>query len=70
VLRSRCALRFGAAQILAAYRARISHLYFGASLKDTSAIGFDDAFQYKDFTKPWSERRIASLGDHPLSMAS
>jgi tRNA(Arg) A34 adenosine deaminase TadA len=43
----------------AIYWARISHLYFGASLKDTSAIGFDDAFQYKDFTKPWSERSIA-----------
>ncbi len=43
----------------AIYWSRISHLYFGASLKDTSAIGFDDAFQYEDFTKPWSERSIA-----------
>ena len=59
MLRSRCALRFGAAHIFAAHGARISHLYFGASLKDTSAIGFDDAFQYEDFTKPWSERSIA-----------
>ncbi len=30
-----------------------------APLKDSSAIGFDDAFQYEDFTKPWSERSIA-----------
>ncbi len=43
----------------AIYWSRISHVYFGASLADTSAIGFDDAFQYKDFTKPWSERSIA-----------
>jgi guanine deaminase len=42
----------------AIYWSRIDHLYFAASLKDTSAIGFDDAFQYDDFTKPWTERRI------------
>jgi hypothetical protein len=27
-------------------------------LSDTSKIGFDDNFQYVDFSKPWSERRI------------
>jgi len=43
----------------AIYWSRIDHLYFAASLKDTSAIGFDDAFQYEDFTRPWTERRIA-----------
>ncbi len=43
----------------AIYWSRIDHVYFGNSLKDTSAIGFDDAFQYEDFKKPWSERRIA-----------
>ena len=43
----------------AIYWSRIDHLYFAASLKDTSAIGFDDAFQYDDFAKPWTERRIA-----------
>lgn len=43
----------------AIYWSRIDHLYFAASLKDTSAIGFDDAFQYEDFAKPWTERRIA-----------
>jgi len=42
----------------AIYWSRIDHVYFGASLKDTSAIGFDDNFQYVDFAKPWSERRI------------
>jgi tRNA(Arg) A34 adenosine deaminase TadA len=43
----------------AIYWSRIDHVYFGASLKDTSAIGFDDAFQYEDFTRPWSDRSIA-----------
>ena len=43
----------------AIYWSRIDHVYFGASLKATSAIGFDDAFQYDDFGKPWSQRRIA-----------
>jgi len=43
----------------AIYWSRIDHVYFAASLKDTSAIGFDDAFQYEDFAKPWGERRIA-----------
>lgn len=40
-------------------RARIDHVYFPASLKDTCQIGSDDAFQYEDFTKPWEQRRIA-----------
>lgn len=43
----------------AIYWSRIDHVYFAASLKDTSAIGFDDAFQYEDFAKPWTARRIA-----------
>jgi len=43
----------------AIYWARIDHVYFAASLEDTSAIGFDDAFQYVDFAKPWSKRSIA-----------
>ena len=43
----------------AIYWSRIDHVYFGASLPDTSRIGFDDAFQYEDFAKPWEERRIA-----------
>lgn len=42
----------------AIYWSRIDRVFFGNSLKDTSAIGFDDAFQYEDFKKPWGERRI------------
>lgn len=42
----------------AIYWSRIDHVHFAASLKDTSAIGFDDAFQCEDFAKPWGERRI------------
>jgi tRNA(Arg) A34 adenosine deaminase TadA len=42
----------------AIYWSRIDNVYFAASLKDTSAIGFDDAFQYEDFVKPWGDRRI------------
>jgi len=43
----------------AIYWARIDHVYFAASLEDTRAIGFDDAFQYEDFALPWAKRRIA-----------
>lgn len=43
----------------AIYWSRIDHVYFAASLEDTSKIGFDDAFQYEDFQKPWDQRRIA-----------
>jgi guanine deaminase len=42
----------------AIYWSRIDRVFFGNSLKDTSKIGFDDAFQYEDFAKPWSERHI------------
>jgi guanine deaminase len=41
----------------AIYWSRIDRVYFATSLKDISAIGFDD-FQYEDFAKPWSQRRI------------
>lgn len=41
----------------AIYWSRIERVYFGASLEDTSAIGFDDAFQYEDFKLPWAERK-------------
>ena len=44
----------------AIYWSRIDHVYFGASLKDTSVIGFDDAFQYEDFTKPWGSAALRS----------
>jgi tRNA(Arg) A34 adenosine deaminase TadA len=42
----------------AIYWARLDRVYFGAGLEDTRAIGFDDVFQYEDFTRPWDRRRI------------
>jgi len=39
---------------LDAHPARIDHVYFASTLSDTSAIGFDDAYQYEDFAKPWA----------------
>jgi guanine deaminase len=41
----------------AIYWSRIDHLYFAASLEDTSHIGFSDAFQYDDFKLPWEQRK-------------
>jgi tRNA(Arg) A34 adenosine deaminase TadA len=42
----------------AIYWARMDRVTFGASLDDARRIGFDDAFQYEDFARPWSARRI------------
>jgi guanine deaminase len=42
----------------AIYWARIDGVYFGNDLEETRKIGFDDAFQYEDFAKPYNERRI------------
>ncbi|MFE7721923.1 nucleoside deaminase [Nocardia rhizosphaerihabitans] len=42
----------------AIYWARLDAVHFASDLADTSEIGFDDAFQYEDFTRPLSERRV------------
>lgn len=42
----------------AIYWARIDRVFFGNDLPATSAIGFDDEFQYQDFARPYSERKI------------
>lgn len=47
----------------AIYWSRIDRVYFGASLDDARRIGFDDAYQYEDFAKPWAERRIEIVPD-------
>jgi guanine deaminase len=56
----------------AIYWSRIDRVFFGNSLKDTSKVGFDDAFQYEDFAKPWSERHIpiAENFERDLTMTS
>jgi guanine deaminase len=42
----------------AIYWARIDAVYFASDLEAIRSIGFDDAFQYEDFGRPLSERRI------------
>ena len=42
----------------AIYWARLDAVHFASDLEATRAIGFDDAFQYEDFGRPYSERRI------------
>ncbi|NKS26689.1 nucleoside deaminase [Rhodococcus hoagii] len=42
----------------AIYWSRLDAVYFASDLAATSHIGFDDAFQYEDFTRPLAERSI------------
>lgn len=42
----------------AIYWARLDAVHFASDLEATRKIGFDDAFQYEDFTRPLPERRI------------
>jgi guanine deaminase len=42
----------------AIYWARLTHIYFGNSAADASAIGFDDSVIYREFAQPFAERSI------------
>jgi guanine deaminase len=42
----------------AIYWARLHSVRFASDLDATREIGFDDSFQYEDFARPLSERRI------------
>ncbi|WP_430332455.1 nucleoside deaminase [Rhodococcus sp. ACT016] len=42
----------------AVYWSRLDAVYFASDLAATSGIGFDDAFQYEDFTRPLADRSI------------
>jgi tRNA(Arg) A34 adenosine deaminase TadA len=49
----------------AIYWSRISAVYFSCDLDATKSIGFDDAFQYEDFSRPLDERTIPVTQVHP-----
>ncbi|ABW10522.1 CMP/dCMP deaminase zinc-binding [Parafrankia sp. EAN1pec] len=42
----------------AIYWSRISDVYYANDLAATQRIGFDDAYQYEDFSRPMNERGI------------
>ncbi|RVW03718.1 nucleoside deaminase [Rhodococcus spongiicola] len=42
----------------AIYWARLDAAYFASDLAATRSLGFDDAIQYEDFTKPFTERSV------------
>ena len=48
----------------AIYWSRIDRATFGASLEDTTAVGFSDQFQYEDFKLPWKERKAIEIFPH------
>ena len=48
--------------LAAAYRARVERIVFGCTQMDAAAIGFDDAFLYREMTISHAERTL------PLSM--
>ncbi|MBF0510300.1 MAG: nucleoside deaminase [Deltaproteobacteria bacterium] len=45
----------------AAYWADISRIFFGFSIQDATAIGFQDEFQYTEFRKPYQNRKIPAV---------
>lgn len=44
--------------LAAIYWARLDAVYFAAEHTDAAAIGFDDAFIYRELGKPWNERQL------------
>lgn len=45
----------------ASYWARISRIFFGFSIQDTTKIGFQDEFQFKEFAKPIGQRKVPEI---------
>lgn len=50
--------------LAAAYWARISRIYFGASRKDAARIQFDDDFIYQEIPKELKDRTIPMIQSH------
>lgn len=44
--------------LAAAYWARISRIWFAGTRKDAAQVGFDDAFLYKEISRPRTRRTI------------
>jgi guanine deaminase len=47
--------------LAAIYWARLEHIYFANSREAAAAIGFDDAFLYREVAKPIEERSIPTM---------
>lgn len=47
--------------LTASYWARISRIYYGFSIQDAAAIGFDDDYFYREISKPRAKRLIPSI---------
>lgn len=47
--------------LAAVYWARIDRVYFGFSVTDAAAMGFDDAAIYKEFSLPPDQRKVPCL---------
>jgi guanine deaminase len=45
----------------AIYWSHLARVYFGNLASDTSRIGFDDSFIYREFAQPFPERRIPMI---------
>jgi guanine deaminase len=49
----------------AIYWSRLDEVFYSSDLKATQKIGFDDAFQYEDFSRPLDKRTIQVRQIHP-----